>query len=187
VVFPPGEAVTMATDYVLAMVAFAATGVAALLGGTSHGYAPLLSRETLRLIWRLTYASVGVANLCILYGAAVSVFGPIGRRVALSVLVLRLLIVVRALVAWGDFRYVLYDYALTLLALAAFAGWLIPRRARGGGWLLAGVAVSLAGALVQNGRWGAGRAFNHNDWFHLIQALGLVLYAHAGRAAGRRG
>src|SRR5436190_10643936 len=89
---PPGEAVTMVTDYVLALTAgvgaswlaraarggpgrwwaaaLAATAVAAVLGGTSHGYAPVLAADTHAWIWRLTYVTVGVANFCILWGAA---------------------------------------------------------------------------------------------------------------------
>jgi hypothetical protein len=205
---PPGEAVTMLTDYVLALVAFAsaawlwpraqgrpgrwwaaafaATGVAAVLGGTSHGYAPVLSTETHRRLWRATYVTVGVANLCILYGAARAALPRVLHRPALAVLVLRLAIVAGALVLLAQFRYVLYDYAITLGGLLALAASLAVRRAPGAGWVLAGVLVSALGGAVQLGRVGHGRAFNHNDWFHVVQAVGLVLYARAARDLGAR-
>ena len=179
---PPGEFVTMLTDYVLALsglgaaawlwpraagapgrwwaAAFAITGIAAVLGGTSHGYRPVLATSTHTLVWRLTYVAVGLANLCVLQGAA--------------------------LVVHGEFRYVLYDYAITLLGLLAFAAAQAARRRRGGGWVAAGVLVSLLGAVVQLGQIGVGRAFNHNDVFHVLQALGLVLYARGGRDLVRR-
>lgn len=200
---PPGEAVTMVTDYVLALVgwasaawlwrrargapgrwwaaAFVATGVAAVLGGTSHGYAPVLSPETQRLLWRATYVTVGVANLCILYGAALAALPRFLQHPALAVLLLRLVVVAGALIVLAQFRYVLYDFAITLLGLLALAASLAARRLPGAGWVAAGVLVSALGGGVQLARIGHGRAFNHNDWFHVVQAIGLVVYARAGR------
>ena len=99
---PTGEVVTMVTDYLLAAtgfgaamwlwksadgvpgrwwaVAFVATGVAAVLGGTSHGYAPVIDEQTHGLVWRLTYVTVGIANFCVLYGAALAAVPPARRK-----------------------------------------------------------------------------------------------------------
>jgi len=51
-------------------------------------------------------------------------------------------------------------------------------------WLVAGVAASVLGAIIQLGRYGQGRVFNHNDLFHVAQAAGIALYARAGRDLG---
>ena len=205
---PPGEAVTMVTDYLLALTgfataawlwvrasvrpggsgrpgrwwaaAFAVTGVAAVLGGTSHGYAPVLARETHGLVWRATYVTVGVANLCVLYGAALAALPRRLHRAALAALVLRLILVAAALVVLMQFRSVLYDYAITLAGLLALACALAGRRAPGAGWVAAGVLASTAGAIVQLAKIGEGRVFNHNDLFHIVQSAGLVLYARGG-------
>ncbi len=196
----------MVTDYVLALAGFAAaawlcpraaaapgrwwaaafaiTGIAALLGGTSHGYRPALAVATHTLVWRLTYVTVGLANLCVLQGAVLAALSRPWSRAVLVVLIARFAAVAAALVAHGDFRYVLYDYAITLLGLLAFAIALGVRHRPGGGWVAAGVLASLIGALVQLQRIGMGRAFNHNDVFHVLQALGLVLYARGGRDLG---
>jgi hypothetical protein len=201
--FPTGEVVTMATDYLLAATAFGAgmwlwktaagapgrwwaaafvaTGVAAVLGGTSHGYAPVLDKQTHGLVWRLTYVTVGIANFCILYGASLAVVPARPRRAVLAVLLVRLLVVAAALIVLAQFRYVLYDYAITLAGLLGLAAALARRRLPGSGWVVAGVAASALGAAVQLGRIGQGRAFNHNDLFHVVQAAGLVLYARGGR------
>ena len=205
--FPTGEVVTMATDYLLAATAFGAamwlwktaagapgrwwaaafvaTGVAAVLGGTSHGYAPVLDKQTHGLVWRLTYVTVGIANFCILYGASLAVVPPRARRAVLAVLVVRLLVVAAALIVLAQLRYVLYDYAITLAGLLGLAAALGARGRPGAGWVVAGVAASALGALVQLGRIGQGRAFNHNDLFHVVQAAGLALYARGGRDLGR--
>jgi len=201
--FPTGEVVTMATDYLLAATAFGAamwlwktaadapgrwwaaafvaTGVAAVLGGTSHGYAPVLDRETHGLVWRFTYVTVGIANFCILYGAALAAVPPRAHRAVLAVLVVRLVVVAAALIALAQFRYVLYDYAITLAGLLGLAAALAGRRLPGSGWVVAGVAASALGAVVQLGRIGQGSAFNHNDLFHVVQAIGIALYARGGR------
>jgi hypothetical protein len=203
---PTGEVVTMATDYLLAAsgfaaamwlwktaagaagrwwaVAFLATGVAAVLGGTSHGYAPVLDKQTHGLVWRLTYVTVGIANFCILYGASLAAVPGRARRAVLAVLVVRLLVVAGALIALAQFRYVLYDYAITLAGLLGLAAALAARGQRGAGWVVAGVAASALGAVVQLGGIGKGRAFNHNDLFHVVQAIGIALYARGGRDLG---
>jgi len=203
---PTGEVVTMATDYLLAATGFAAgmwlwktaagaagrwwaaafvaTGVAAVLGGTSHGYAPVLDKQTHGVVWRLTYVTVGIANFCILYGAALAAVPPRARRAVLALLVARLLAVAAALIGLAQFRYVLYDFAITLAGLLGLAAALCLRSQRGAAWLVAGVAASVLGAIIQLGRYGQGRVFNHNDLFHVAQAAGIALYARAGRDLG---
>jgi hypothetical protein len=200
---PPGEAVTMVTDYLLALVAFivaawlwrrargqpgrywatafVATGVAAILGGTSHGYMPVLDAQTRGLVWRLTYVTVEVANLCILYGAALAGLPPRMHRPALAILALRLLAVAGALIVLAQMRFVIYDYALTLLGIAGLGATLAARRQPGAGWVIAGTVASFLGGVVQLARVGQGRVFNHNDVFHVVQAIGLVLFALGGR------
>jgi len=200
---PPGEAVTMVTDYVLALAGFLsaawlwsrapapparwwaaallATGVAAVLGGTSHGYAPVLARSTHALVWRLTYATVAVANFAMLYGAARAGLGRRWWRMAAAVLGARLLASLAAVIAIAQLRVVVCDYAITLLGLLALAALLGARRAPGAGWVRAGVAASITGAFVQFLHLGQGRLFNHNDVFHVLQAFGLVCYARGGR------
>jgi hypothetical protein len=200
---PPGEAVTLVTDYLLALIAFAAaawlwrgargrpgrywaaafvaTGVAAIFGGTSHGYAPALDAPTRGLLWRLTYVTVEVANLCILYGAALAGLPPRTHRLALAILVLRLLVVAGAIVVLAEMRYVVLDYAVTILGIVGLGATLAARRQAGSIWVIAGTMVSAVGGFIQLARIGQGRAFNHNDVFHVVQAVGLVLYARGGR------
>lgn len=205
---PTGEVVTMVTDYLLAAtgfgaamwlwksaagvpgrwwaVAFVATGVAAVLGGTSHGYAPVIDKQTHGLVWRLTYVTVGIANFCILYGAALAAVPRRFFRAAVAVLLARMLAVAAALIVVAQFRFVLYDYAITLVGLLALAAALGARRQPGARWIVAGVAASTIGAVVQLARIGQGRVFNHNDLFHVVQAIGIALYARGGRELGTR-
>ena len=205
---PTGEVVTMVTDYLLAAtafgaamwlwksaagvpgrwwaVAFLATGVAAVLGGTSHGYAPVIDKQTHGLVWRLTYVTVGIANFCILYGAVLAAVPRRFFRAAVAVLLARMLAVAAALIVVAQFRFVLYDYAITLVGLLALAAARGAQRQPGARWIVAGVAASTIGAVVQLARIGQGRVFNHNDLFHVVQAIGIALYARGGRELGTR-
>jgi len=48
-------------------------------------------------------------------------------------------------------------------------------------WMLAGVGLSIAAAVVQQMHWGFSPRFNHNDVYHLIQAFALIAFYCAGR------
>ena len=205
---PPGETVTMVTDYLLALVAlmaaawlwrrarglpgrywaaaFVASGAAAILGGTSHGYAPVLHPWTRGLVWRLTYVTVEIANLCVLYGAALAGLSARLHRLALAFLLRRLVVVSAALIAFAQMRHVVVDYAITLVGIVGLGAALTARGHPAARWVIAGAAVSFLGAVVQFARIGQGRAFNHNDVFHVLQAIGIVLYARGGRDLVRR-
>ena len=138
-------------------------------------------RRRIGLVWRLTYVTVEVANLCMLYGAALAALPPRMHRRALAVLLLRLLVVAGVLIVLAQMRFVVYDYAITFLGIVALAATLAARRQPGSGWVIAGAVASALGGIVQVARIGQGRVFNHNDVFHVLQAVGIVLYARGGR------
>lgn len=160
---------------------FLAVAVAAVAGGTSHGWGPRMVEGERAALWLATYALVGLGNLLILAGAAVAAARGGVRAALLLALALRFGIWLAFIAARPEFRYVIYDYAGTLLGLLVLAAWLVRHRRPGGGWIVAGVLVSLGGALVQRGGHGPSPHFNHNDLFHVIQTAGLYLYYRGGR------
>ena len=159
---------------------FLAVALAAVTGGTSHGWAPRMDEAVRVALWRVTYGLVGLGNLFILAGAAVAATRA-GLRTALIVaLVLRFAVWFAFISMRPDFRYVVYDYAGTLLGLLVLAAWLRRRGRPGAGWIAAGVLASLAGAAIQRAGLDPSPAFNHNDLFHVVQAIGLYLYFRGG-------
>lgn len=52
---------------------------------------------------------------------------------------------------------------------------------RRGMWMMAGVALSLAGLAVQQSGWALHRCFDHNDLYHLIQGAALYLIYRGAR------
>jgi hypothetical protein len=198
------EPMTVLTDYGLAAVAgalaaalwvraeghtsrhlwaasFLAVAVAAAAGGTWHGWSPRMTRPSADALWLVTYMFVGLGNVFILAGAAVAATRGALRTALVAVLLLRFGVWLGFIARNPDFRYVIYDYAGTLLGLLALAAFLAWRDRPGAGWIAGGVAVSLAGAVIQRGRLAPSPAFNHNDLFHVVQAVGLYLYFQGGR------
>ncbi len=82
-----------------------------------------------------------------------------------------------------EFRYVVWDLAFTLAALVVLA--LLGRSTRAAAavpWVLSGVAITFAGALVQLSGVRFHEHFNHNDLFHLVQVAGLYAFYRSGKA-----
>jgi hypothetical protein len=197
------EPTTTLTDYLLALLGFglaarllprargaaavacwaaalATMGLAAALGGTLHGFGPGLGESGRAALWLASYHAIGAANFALAAGASIAAVHGTPRRLLLVLLALRLFAYTLLLTRQRDFRYVIYDYALTLGLLLALS---FARRLREGAgpWLRAGVAVCFAGALIQRGGVSLHAHFNHNDLFHVVQMVGAWLLYRAGR------
>ena len=85
---------------------------------------------------------------------------------------------------WPDFRVAMADYGLAMLAWVVAA--LVLRR-KWSGWMLSGVGLSAVAGWVQQSGWGLSPGFNHNDVFHVIQALALAGFYRAGCHLGATG
>ena len=162
--------------------AFIATAIAALLGGTSHGFTLHLSEFATAAIWKGTIYSIGFASFFMLSGTIIaSVTNPL-RRWLLALAVLKLLIYALWMFTHDDFKYVIFDYVpamvgVILLQAHAFR----KRRARGAYWIIAGVLVSFAAAGVQMSGFTVHQHFNHNDIYHVIQ-MGAMYLLYRGAA-----
>lgn len=185
------EPMTLITDYVLAAVtawlcfllfkrhenqasrklwalAFAALALGAFLGGTWHGF---FQND---LIWKATLLSVGVASFAMLAGSAVAAFSGAARALVIGFALAKLAVYC----AWmlrDDFIFVVIDTGVAFAAVAALHLW------RFNPWILAGVAVSLAAALVQASGFALHEHFNHNDLYHVIQVAAMLAFYRGAR------
>jgi hypothetical protein len=163
--------------------AFMATAVAGAAGGTVHGFQRSLPRSLTNLLWLATLESLVFAAFAVV-GAAIVLAGW-GRTV-------RFIATYAAAVAFGSyalwvvknpvFRSAIMAYGA---AFAVLVGVRLYKRPLGAsGWLLlAGVAVSLAAAAIQQSGVSIHRHFNHNDLYHVVQAVGVWLLYFAARRA----
>ena len=175
------EPMTLATDYLLGGVAawlafrtlrisrlwalgFAALSAGAFLGGTWHGFFQS------DVLWKATTLAVGAASFGMLAGSVAAVSTGAPRALLLGFAVLKLLTYTVWMLAHDDFIWVVADTGVSLALIALLYLW------RFNGWMLAGVAVSVAAGAVQASGFALHRHFNHNDLYHVIQLAALLLF-----------
>jgi hypothetical protein len=175
------EPVTMLTDYALGAVcaalgwrllgisrywaaAFLSLALAAFLGGTWHG---LLQSD---LLWKATILSVGVASFGMVAGSALFTTQGLLGRILVGIAAVKLALYFAWMLFHDDFVWVIADTASALAIVGALYLW------RVNGWMLAGVAASVAAALAQAGGVALHRHFNHNDLYHVIQIAAMLLF-----------
>jgi hypothetical protein len=186
------EPMTLLTDYVLAGVtawlcfllskhseihssrkfwalAFAALALGAFLGGTWHGF---VQND---LLWKATLLAVGVASFAMLAGSACAVLSGRVRSFVLAFAVVKLIIYSGWMLVHDEFIFVVVDTGVAFAAVALLHIWKLN------GWILAGVAVSVAAALVQASGFALHQHFNHNDLYHVIQIVAMVLFYRGAR------
>lgn len=152
-------------------------GLAALLGGTSHGAAPHLDDVQLYYLWKATVYAVGLSMLFAVAGTIEGSPVPAGARKLLHAAnVAGFVIYAWWMLSHSNFVYVIYHYVPAMLGIAVLQAWAwVICRARSAPWLISGVAVTLLGAVVQQSGLSVHRHFNHNDLYHVIQIAGLWL------------
>jgi hypothetical protein len=178
------EPMTTATDYLLAGVAawlsvllfssaqrsvklwglaFAALAMAALLGGTWHGF---LKSDAL---WKATLLAAGGASFGMVAGSAVATLSGRARELLIGLASAKLLAYCLWMLRHDEFIYVVIDTGIALAVVMALHLW------KWNGPLLAGVALSIVAALAQASGVALHEHFNHNDLYHVIQLAALVL------------
>ncbi len=156
-----------------------AMALSALVGGLYHGFAPNFHATVDGVWWRLVLALICGMGLTMAV-SLVHEIAPAGRW-WMGVVGAKFLLSLAAVMVWPDFRVAMADYGLAMLAWVAAA--LVLRRSWGA-WMLLGVGFSAVAGWVQQSEWGLSPGFNHNDVFHVIQALALVGFYRAGCGLG---
>jgi hypothetical protein len=175
------EPMTALTDYALAVVsvflgvkllrhakfwalAFLALALAALLGGTWHGF------WQNDILWKATTLSVGVASFGMVVGSAIATTSGAALRLFIAFATLKFMIYAVWMLRQDDFIWVVADSASALLVVGLLHLW------RFNGWMLAGVGVSVLAGLVQASGLALHAHFNHNDLYHVIQIAAMLAF-----------
>jgi hypothetical protein len=152
---------------------FAASSVSALLGGISHGFLP--GSESL---WRGTLLAICVAALATWVAAARLVLSESAQRIVTALAALAF-VAQAAYILFVDqsFAAAIMSYVPAALFLLIAFG-LVYRRQRTP-FLLAGIAglalTFVAAAVQQTGIGLHPRFFDHNAFYHLLQAVAFFL------------
>ena len=160
----------------------AAAGVAALAGALTHGFGPEMPPSAADALWRATLHAGGLMSFCLIASsAAAALRGPVRTAVYIAALV-ELVAFTGWVALHPEFRWLVFDYGLAILASAALHVARLRRGDRpGAAWILAGLGVSVAAALVQRSGLALHPRFNHNDLYHVVQLLGTWLLYRGGR------
>ena len=156
---------------------FACFGLASLAGGAFHGFSMLFSQTVLQELWKVTVYAIGLASFFLLTGTLrASILPPVLRFVIL-IPYSQLITYVLWMATHDDFRYAIYDYAVTNLSIVVLQLYArISRRSVSAPWLIGGVLVSFLAAAIQVNEIALHRDFNHNDLYHVIQMVGMYLF-----------
>jgi len=157
----------------------ALTALSALVGGSYHGFAPNFPSAAANLWWIATLLIIDLLSAAL----ALSLLHEClpasrGHRPWLVLIALKFAGFAVAAALRPVFVVAIMDYGSILLAWTIAALWL---RRKWSGWMLAGIGCSVLGALIQQLRWAPSVHFNHNDLYHVVQALALSCIYAAGR------
>jgi hypothetical protein len=170
--------------------ALLAAAVAAVAGGTWHGFHPYIASGVGRALWKLTLLALGTGSYFMLAGSAFATLRGAVRRTVLVLGGAKLLVYCFWLAGHEGFSGAVLDYGTAMLAVLALHGWAWHRRREPASpWMAAGVGVSALAAAIQGSGIVLHRHFNANDVYHLVQMAALFLF-HRGAmkmedAAGR--
>ena len=149
--------------------AFALLALAALLGGTWHGF---LRSDPL---WKATLLAAGGASFAMVAGSAVATLSGRARGLLITLASLKLLAYCVWMLGHDEFIYVVVDTGIAFGIVAALHLW------KWNGPLLSGVVVSVVAAAVQASGFALHQHFNHNDLYHVIQLAAMALFYRGAR------
>lgn len=162
--------------------AFIATAAAAIIGGTSHGFALVVSDATKTALWKATVYSAGLVDLFMLSGVIVASVPGHLRSSLLFATGLKFLVYAVWMATHNDFRFVIFDYATTMFSviiLQTFSVYTWGKESTK--WIIGGVLVSVGGAGIQQSGFALDENFNHNDLYHIIQMGAAYLFYKGAR------
>lgn len=167
---------------------FLCMAVGAFVGGTSHGFAGMMSTQTHTALWKITVWAIGATAALLLAATAYSCLSASRRQLLLGVATVQFAIYAIWMWSHDEFIWVIADYlpAVAIVIGFQFIAW--RGGVAGAGAILLGLHTTLVGAGVQASGLALHEHFNHNDLYHVIQmAATVMLYRGAVQARDRGG
>jgi len=157
---------------------FFVLAVAAIAGGTYHGFIQSMNAPTSQFIWKVTLYSVGIATLLMLSASGFAFLNEPWRMMVLILGVLQFCLYLFLVTRSNDFKFVIYDYVPAMIFIVAIA-W--TAKSPSAPWLFTAVALSFIGASIQRSGFQLHKHFNYNDIYHVIQMIGMYFFYRAGK------
>jgi hypothetical protein len=151
-------------------VAFGGVAIAAVCGGTYHGFMLPMGMQV--GLWRVMTVALAVASASMLAAAVRQLprgtwiwgWGAIGLKTTLYL-------------SWTakhpHFFYIVADYLSAMVVVAVVQGIIWRQAKLGARWMILGVVGSFIAAGIQGLRLNLSASLNHNDLYHLAQMVAL--------------
>jgi hypothetical protein len=163
---------------------FLVTAVAAIAGGTSHGFADVLGTTGHAVLWKLTVWSIGFTAFFLLLATAHAALIGRARQALIVAAGLQLVVYFVWMISHDEFTWVIAGYLPAVVVVLVLQSRELRRGTAGAGWLVLGIATTLVGAGVQASGFALHQHFNHNDLYHVIQ-MGATVMLYRGAALAR--
>lgn len=158
---------------------FMTTAMAGVTGGTFHGFVEL-SESTRTILWKCTVYCIGFSSLTLFSATIFASFRGTARNLLLTLSVIQFVIYAFWMITHDDFKYVIYNYAPTMLGILTVQ--ILTFRVSGGSasWTIAGILVSFTAVGIQQSGIQLHKNFNYNDIYHVIQMGAMYLLYRGG-------
>ena len=167
--------------HILWACSFFSLSLGAFIGGSYYGFGPTLPNYITKVIWMLTLIFVGITGLFLAGSSAtfyINETGKFGLMIGSAILVIK---DVLGLKRDDTFHHAIKFYVtLIILALIGFIPAFFSLGYTGALQIVIGLLVNLSAAGVQASGLRLHKHFNHNDLFHVIQVLGMILIYRGG-------
>ena len=164
---------------------FVSLAIASFLGGTVHGF--FLDTETIgyRILWPASLMAIGVATLAAwIIGARIQFSSALARRVSIAAALAFAAYCIVVLSVTQTFRVAVVNYApASVFLLVVFL--LTYLRARENAFLvgMAGIVLTFIAGAIQQFEIALHPAyFNHNAFYHLVEAMALLMIFLSARS-----
>ena len=153
-----------------------ALALAAFAGGTWHGFQLAFPESALFWIWKGVMYLSGAFGLAAASGTILATTSGRLRGMLLAAIIAMALVYAALVTTHDQFIYVIaFNMAamaiVFVLHLRTSFSWHDPASP----WMIAGIAVSVTGGIVQASGFSPDEYFNNNVLFHLIQMAGTYL------------
>jgi hypothetical protein len=158
--------------------AFVGVAIAALCGGTYHGFNLSLSIDVKWRLWRGIIYALSLASVCML-AASVSELPRSVKAWGWGAIALKSSLYLSWISFHPNFVYIIVDYLSAMLLILLLQLRTTDRQANGrnsSSWIIAGVLGSLIAAGVQGIGFKGAEYFNQNDLYHLVQMVALYFF-----------
>ena len=167
--------------HILWSCSFFSLSLGAFLGGSHYVFGPRLPDYITKVIRILTLIFVGITGLFLAGSAAtfyINETGKFGLMLGSAILVIKYVL---GLNKNDTFHHAIKFYVtLIILALIGFIPAFFSLGYTGALQIVIGLLVNLSAAGVQASGLTLHKHFNHNDLFHVIQVLGMILIYRGG-------